>query len=57
MAEFNRAEYIAQKVEKFGVDILGIVSNFSNPIGLAKELSKLLENALGEVIDHNVKVS
>ena len=55
MAEFNRADYIAEKVEKFGANLLGVVSNFSDPVGLSKEITKFMENALNEAIDHNVK--
>ena len=55
MAEFNRAEYIAEKVEKFGANVLGIASNCSDPVGLSREITKFMENALNEAIDHNVK--
>ncbi|QKF71150.1 calcium-binding protein [Campylobacter geochelonis] len=55
MSNFSRLDYIKDKVQKYSANIAGIVNNYNDPVGLAKELTDLFKNAIEDTIDKNVK--
>ncbi|CZE48988.1 hypothetical protein [Campylobacter geochelonis] len=55
MSNFSRSNYIKDKVQKYSANIAGIVNNYNDPVGLAKELTDLFKNAIEDTIDKNVK--
>ncbi|QKF71484.1 hypothetical protein [Campylobacter geochelonis] len=55
MPNFSRSNYIKDKVQKYSANIAGIVNNYNDPVGLAKELTDLFKNAIEDTIDKNVK--
>ncbi|CZE48397.1 hypothetical protein [Campylobacter geochelonis] len=46
MSNFSRSNYIKDKVQKYSANIAGIVKNYNDPVGLAKELTDLFKNAI-----------
>lgn len=55
MEEFDRKKYIAERVTEYGKKVYGVVKNFNDPNGLAKELTGLFQSAVEDAVDHNVK--